>query len=189
MRAAVIPSQKLKSTYKTAVAIHKTSGHIFCGFCTCIAGMSSSCNHVAALLFKLDDHSDVVTQGNRGPSSTSLPDTWNVPRPMKLPPTRVKELEVVKPKLVQSNVTPAKRTYEPVDQTAGYVSMKRVMQLQSDLTSRMGESLGFHQVWPSIPDVRQESLLVHQFTRWHRDRGHDVGNVPPNLYSVYGREQ
>ena len=99
IRAAVVPSQKLKCIYKTAVAINKTSGIVLFGHCTCMAGKSSSCNHVAALLFKLDDHNRTLASKGCGSglSSTSLPSVWNVPKSGKLPPTPIKKLEVVKP--------------------------------------------------------------------------------------------
>ena len=41
------------------------------------------------------------------------------------------------------------------------------MKLRDDLTENVGETLGFHQIWPATSDIRQEAQLVKQFTDWH----------------------
>ena len=188
IRAAVLPSQRHDRVYQTAVAVQKMTGSILYGKCSCIAGRCSSCNHVAALLFKVDDiNRDLSSKGNRGPSCTSLPATWNVPCPQKVDPKPVRELEVIKPTI--GKVAREHADYEPIDRISGYVSMQRVMKLRTSLSTTQGESLAFHQVWPATPDVRQEALLVeNQFTKWHKRRevtDSDNGVKNMKLYEWY----
>lgn len=72
VRAAVSASQR-DQVYKTCVAIHKNQGHVLYGYCTCIAGKCSTCNHVAALLFYSDNYNrERATTTQQQPSCTSL---------------------------------------------------------------------------------------------------------------------
>ena len=133
------------------------------GYCTCIAGKSSTCN-VAALLFFIDDYNRKLTTQQQ-PSSTSLPCQWKKP---KCKPTaqRVTELQIEKPQLRHTSST-TKSTMEPLDRIKGYVSIDRVMKLRKDLSENCTETLGFHQVWPATVDIRQQAQLTNQFSRWH----------------------
>ena len=56
IRANVLPSFKLNEKHhKTWVLLENEIGSICSAGCTCIAGLGQCCNHVAALLFKIDD--------------------------------------------------------------------------------------------------------------------------------------
>lgn len=49
------PSQKINNVpHKIWVCVNKTTGTIESAYCTCFAGLGSTCNHVAALLFKVE---------------------------------------------------------------------------------------------------------------------------------------
>ena len=148
VRAMVLPSQRQNPQYKTAVGIIKTTGEVKHGYCTCIAGKSSSCNHVAALLFYIDDANRKQTTTCTTATCTSLPCTWKVPK-------AAHSLDITKPSINHS--ASKKKRHEPLDRVAGYVSIKRVMKLRDDLTENVGETLGFHQIWPATSDIRQEA--------------------------------
>lgn len=81
VRAAVMASQRDKA-YCTCVAIKKNSGNVLHGHCTCTAGKSKTCNHVAALLFYIDNFNR--TPLKQTPSCISKPCEWK--KPAKLRP-------------------------------------------------------------------------------------------------------
>ena len=51
IKAAVLPSQKMDRVYETLIVVYKTTGDIYYATCTCTAGESGSCNHVASCSF------------------------------------------------------------------------------------------------------------------------------------------
>jgi hypothetical protein len=164
VRAAVSASQR-DQVYKTCVAIHKNQGHVLYGYCTCIAGKCSTCNHVAALLFYSDNYNrERATTTQQQPSCTSLPCKWKNPSGVSTTQT-VDQLQFEKPQLGHTPIKKAK--FEPLDQVKGYVSIDRVMMLRKDLFENHTGTLGFHQVWPETTDIRQQAQLTNQFTRWH----------------------
>ena len=65
VRAAVLPTQHKDRTYETAIALYNTTSSVYYAYCTCVAGMSGTCNHVAAVMLTLDDYNrDICTHGN-----------------------------------------------------------------------------------------------------------------------------
>ena len=84
----VLPSQRQgqkTSLYRVWVCLHKTQGWILTGHCTCMAGLSSSCSHVAALLFKLE--AAVHFQLNTPTACTSQLCSWKASRKSVQPAT------------------------------------------------------------------------------------------------------
>ena len=87
VRAIVMASQRHDQMYKTSVAIHKNLGKVLYGYCTCVAGKCSACNHVAALLFYIDNYNRTcITKHTH--SCTSLPCQWNRPSTSKSSPKK-----------------------------------------------------------------------------------------------------
>ncbi|XP_078655658.1 uncharacterized protein LOC144902231 [Branchiostoma floridae x Branchiostoma belcheri] len=75
LKATCTPSQSIRNIPHAGwVAVEKKSGRILSAYCSCFAGLGSTCNHIAALLFKLD-HAFMV--GASRPC-TSKECTWNV---------------------------------------------------------------------------------------------------------------
>ena len=75
IRANVLPSFKLNEKHhKTWVLLEKEIGSICSAGCTCMAGLGQCCNHVAALLFKIED---AIKLGYNSLTCTSMPCTWN----------------------------------------------------------------------------------------------------------------
>ena len=56
--------------------------------------LGEACNHIAALLFAIEDYAKVTNEGEM--SCTSLPCEWNKPRKRKLSPKRISNLQPVK---------------------------------------------------------------------------------------------
>ena len=164
VRACVMASQRHDRMYETSVAIHKNLGKVMYGYCTCVAGKCSACNHVAALLFYIDGYNR--TPGTQHTHScTSLPCQWKRPSTSKSSPQKVSELKIEKPRI--GHTTKESEKFEPLDRIRGFVSLDRVMRLREDLSASHVGTLGFHQVWPETVDVRQEAQLADQLSRWH----------------------
>ena len=81
LKGRVTPSMRTNNAaYYVWVAVEKNGeqpgGKIISGYCSCTAGLLGCCNHVIALLFRVEA---AVRTGATKPSSTSLLSKWNVP--------------------------------------------------------------------------------------------------------------
>ena len=81
LKGRVSPSMRTNnSAYYVWVLVEKdnkeSGGKILTGYCSCTAGLLGCCNHVIALLFRVEA---AVRIGATKPSSTSLLSKWNVP--------------------------------------------------------------------------------------------------------------
>ncbi|XP_014666793.1 PREDICTED: uncharacterized protein LOC106808546 [Priapulus caudatus] len=75
LKAKVTPSQRLRDKpHLPWVYIDKSTASVFCGHCTCMAGLGEVCSHVAALLLKVETG---VKLGLTVKSSTSQACEWN----------------------------------------------------------------------------------------------------------------
>ena len=72
------------------VCLLKTSDKIVKAHRSCLAGMSQTCNHVAAALFRIES---TVRLGLNSPSCTSRADTW-LPYNKKVAPVKIKNLKL-----------------------------------------------------------------------------------------------
>ena len=73
-----------------------TSTNIRAAYCVCPAGLAGSCNHVAALMYALEDF---VRQGLREEAAKTCTEklkAWNPPRARKVKPLKVSEVFLVK---------------------------------------------------------------------------------------------
>ena len=80
MKCKVTPSQRTSSTaYNVWAAVEKSSpgGQIVSAYCSCTAGLSGSCNHVAAMLFQVEA---AVSTGITKPTCTSKLSCMECPR-------------------------------------------------------------------------------------------------------------
>ena len=74
MRLRIPPYQVWAAVAKTTK--YRPGGKIFSAYCTCTAGLNGTCNHIAAMLFRVQA---AVSQGLTNPTCTSRLATWNVP--------------------------------------------------------------------------------------------------------------
>ena len=85
------PSQRVsEASHKLWVVIEKSSGKVLRGHCTCMAGFSQTCNHVAAILFRIEA---AVRMGLTNPFCTSKPCEW-LPSNAVVKPTKIKVLKL-----------------------------------------------------------------------------------------------
>ena len=113
VRGDVKPSQQSGILYKAWVTLKK-SGAVVSGHCTCMAGMSETCNHVGVLLYKC------MQQKTEEISSTSQPNKW-LPARKTVPPVPTSELVFKVPKLDKCSpkILPLKRTQKNIKAAAG----------------------------------------------------------------------
>ena len=79
VKCKVTPSQRTSSSpYNVWAVIKKENpgGEIYSAYCSCTAGLAGSCNHVAAILFRIEA---ALSSGITKPTCTGKLCTWNVP--------------------------------------------------------------------------------------------------------------
>ena len=92
VRCNVLPSMKKCTPYKTTICL-LSSGMVKLALCTCTAGPAGCCNHVAALLYDLEEF---VRFGLRDEeeSPTSRLCKWNRPRRKRVKPKKVVDVRL-----------------------------------------------------------------------------------------------
>ena len=91
LKATCRPSQRISDgPHKLWVCLLKASGKILKAHCSCMAGMSQTCNHVAAALFRIES---ALRLGLNSPSCTSKANTW-LPCNKKVAPVKIKNLKL-----------------------------------------------------------------------------------------------
>ena len=87
------PSQRISDVpHKLWVCLLKTNGRVIKAHCSCMAGMSQTCNHIAAALFRIES---AVRLGLNNPSCTSKANTW-LPCNRKIAPIKIKNLKLTR---------------------------------------------------------------------------------------------
>ena len=85
-RTRCLPSQRVNSKLYTVWAIVKKDdqncpgGYIVSAYCTCVAGLLGSCNHVAGMLFRIES---AILTGVAHPTCTSVRAKWVIPKVKK----------------------------------------------------------------------------------------------------------
>ena len=91
LRGTCGPSQRINDVpHKLWLCLNKESGKIITAHCTCMAGLSQTCNHVAAALFRIESASRV---GINNPSCTSTACQW-LPNNKSVEPVKIKDLKL-----------------------------------------------------------------------------------------------
>lgn len=112
------PSERLNDPpHKLWVCVLKgESNRIMSAHCTCMAGMSETCNHIAALLFRVDA---AVTCGLTNPSCTAKACEW-LPNRKEVRPQKMIDLVLNRDEMKKSKkqkrplVATPKRNYNPL---------------------------------------------------------------------------
>ena len=96
LKSKCSPSQRLSDIpHDVWVSVKKQTGEINSAYCTCFAGLGQTCNHVAAVLLKVDfcwQHGDVQR------SCTSVPCRWtNTTKAVQVVPMKISGLHLKKP--------------------------------------------------------------------------------------------
>ena len=93
LKCSVTPSQRVRDEPREVwVAIDSRQGDVLSAWCSCTAGFSQSCNHVMALLYKVEHAVSMV--GFTSPSCTSVPCRWNDCTFREVEPKKIKDLTI-----------------------------------------------------------------------------------------------
>ncbi|XP_035665191.1 uncharacterized protein LOC118408483 [Branchiostoma floridae] len=93
------PSQRINDIHhKTWVCCHPT-GTVRTAYCSCTAGLGQSCNHVAALLFKVEA---AVRTNLVNPACTSIASVWNTASGKSIKSSRTQDMEFTKTKFCKT---------------------------------------------------------------------------------------
>ena len=95
VKCLVTPSQHVRDDPKEVWVAMEKDGSILCGWCTCIAGTSATCNHMIAVLYKLEYASKACYND---PACTSTPCGWNTSTRKDVQPGRIMEMTIRKDK-------------------------------------------------------------------------------------------
>ena len=101
LKAAVTPSQRIRDESHRVWVLIKSSGEVGCGYCTCTAGYSKCCNHLIALLYKIEfagEHWFIDL------SCIERACSWNNSSNKDIQPKRVQDMGIVEH--VRSNANP-----------------------------------------------------------------------------------
>ena len=100
LQCKVTPSQRIREDPREVWVALKKDGTVLCGWCTCIAGTSATCNHIIASLYKVEY---AFTHGHTDPSCTSLPCGWNVSTRSDVQPGKIMNMRIRKEKRTTGN--------------------------------------------------------------------------------------
>lgn len=111
------PSQKINDTpHKLWLCLCKETGKILTTHCTCMAGMSQTCNHVAAALFRIES---ACRMGLNNPPCTSKACAW-LPNNQPVKPMKISDLKLGRDNFGKKRKTTAqlnsskKRKFNPI---------------------------------------------------------------------------
>eukprot|EP00794_Sanderia_malayensis_P008045 gene8045-biopygen6517 len=129
------PSQRISETHHHLwVCLSKKNGKIIKAHCSCMAGLSQTCNHVAAALFRIEA---AVRIGLNSPSCTSKPCSW-LPSNRKVVPMRLKDMKLSRgdfgkrgKKLSELNCSP-KKNYDPTVNLESTISLQEITSAMKD---------------------------------------------------------
>ena len=92
LKCKILPSQQVSIKPYDVWAIiekdqiDKPGGKIYSAYCTCTAGLQGGCNHVVAMLFKIES---AVATGATNPSKTTTNHTWESSNVISLTSTKI----------------------------------------------------------------------------------------------------
>ncbi|CAB4045439.1 Poly P3, partial [Paramuricea clavata] len=90
VKAKILPSMRTNRVYETWISVVKETAKVLSAVCNCTAGLGEACNHIAALLFAVEDYAKTYNQPSSSSTScTSKPYEWNKPRSRKLSPKEI----------------------------------------------------------------------------------------------------
>ncbi|XP_066303858.1 uncharacterized protein [Branchiostoma lanceolatum] len=144
--------RKNDEPHQVWVALQKSTGKVRTAYCSCFAGLGSSCNHVAGVLFKMDH---AWTEGITNKSCTSKPAEW--PQPKKGGSTDAKKIKNMewwspnwsKGKKKQPINTPTRRLFSPTKNT----SPPSLEGLMSDLYVSSKDACAFKYAMPTTTNA------------------------------------
>lgn len=143
LKTECMPSQKIREIqHKLWAIIEKKTGVVKSAYCSCFAGLGSTCNHVGALLFKLDyawQQGLTVTR-----PCTSTVNQWLAPSVKSVEPVAARDMVIRKPHFHRRTAgtqerSTSRRLFNPLSlcRTKATHSVERLL----------------HELYPECPDA------------------------------------
>ena len=141
----------VKSKIYTVRLFIKDNGEVHTAYCICHAGLAGTCNHIAGLLYALEEFVRLGLQEESKLPCTSKLLVLNRPGEKKLPPSHVVEVAAVKEEFVKCKRQkvrpmfdprpPCLRLANPQEQLELFESLQKEhqKQLESDITSNVAQ--------------------------------------------------
>ena len=111
------PSERIRDVpHKLWLCISKKEGKVLQAHCTCMAGMGSTCNHIAAALFRIEA---AVRLGLSNPACTAKPCEW-LPNRKDVRPVKIKNMNLNREdfgkrgKATRKLLSTPKKSYNPL---------------------------------------------------------------------------
>ena len=112
------PSQRINDTrHKLWILLSKSKGKVLAAHCSCMAGMGSSCNHVAAALFRMETAFRLELSN---PACTAKPNMW-LPNRRDVAPCKIVDMNLNRDdfkkrgKSTRKVLSTPKKNFKPVD--------------------------------------------------------------------------
>ena len=112
VRAQVLPSMVKSRKYSVRICL-TASGNVHTAYCVCPAGLAGCCNHVAALLYALEEFVRLGLREESKLPCTSRLQQWNRPRCRSVPPSRVVDVAAVKEEYGKQKRRKVRPIYDP----------------------------------------------------------------------------
>ena len=115
LKGNVLPSQKVASAPHVVWALLQQSGEILTAYCSCTAGLSRCCNHVIAILYKVEF---AVSEGLTSPTCTEVKCKFNDMSKNVVKGCKVKDLifekQILGKKITKSSINShVKKLFDP----------------------------------------------------------------------------
>ena len=91
LKGTVKPSQKVREDPRSVWILCTKDGDVLCAYCTCTAGFAECCNHVIAILYKIE-YANII--GYVDPACTAIACVWNKTTGRKIKAPRISDLEI-----------------------------------------------------------------------------------------------
>ena len=132
------PSQRINDTHhKLWVLLSKTKGKILQAHCSCMAGLGSSCNHVAAALFRMET---ALRLGLLNPACTAKPNEW-LPNRKEVRPCKIVDMNLNRDdfgkrgKPSRKVLSTPKKEFKPVSSTEKVLNFNHIVKSLGNLVN------------------------------------------------------
>ena len=112
IRAQILPSMVKTKKYPVRMCL-TANGDVHTAYCVCPAGLAGCCNHIAALLYALEDFVRLGLREESRLPCTSRLQQWNRPRCRNVPPCRVVDVATIKEEYGKTKRRKVRPVYDP----------------------------------------------------------------------------
>ena len=132
------PSQRINDTHhKLWILLSKTKGTILQAHCSCMAGLGSSCNHIAAALFRMET---ALRLGLLNPACTAKPNEW-LPNRKEVRPCKIVDMNLNRDdfgkrgKSSRKVLSTPKKEFKPVSSTEKVLNFNHIVKSLGNLVN------------------------------------------------------